>query len=63
MITLKWDAIDLKAGTAIVTETKNGEARTLPLVGKALEALRAMKLQGSAKSEYVFPNPSGFPRW
>jgi integrase len=61
LITLKWDAIDLKAGKAIVTETKNGEARTLPLVGKALEALRAMKLQGSAKSEYVFPNPSGFP--
>jgi integrase len=61
LITLRWDAIDLKAGKAIVTETKNGEARTLPLVGKALEALRAMKLQGSAKSEYVFPNPSGFP--
>ena len=61
LITLKWDAVDLRAGKAIVTETKNGEARTLPLVGKALEALRAMKLQGSAKSEYVFPNPSGFP--
>ena len=61
LISLKWDAIDLKAGKAVVTETKNGEARTLPLVGKALEALRALKLQGSAKSEYVFPNPSGFP--
>ena len=61
LITLKWDAIDLKAGKAIVTETKNGEPRTLPLVGKALEALRALKLQGSAASPYVFPNPSGFP--
>jgi integrase len=61
LITLQWDAIDLKAGKAVVTETKNDEPRTLPLVGKALEALRAMKLNGSAKSEYVFPNPSGFP--
>lgn len=61
LITLKWDAVDLKAGTALVTETKNDEPRTLPLVGKALEALRTMKLNGSAKSEYVFPNPSGFP--
>jgi integrase len=61
LITLKWDAVDLKAGKAVVTETKNDEPRTLPLVGKALEALRAMKLRGSAKSEYVFPNPSGFP--
>ena len=61
LITMKWDAVDLKAGKAVVTETKNGEPRTLPLVGKALEALRVMKLQGSAKSEYVFPNPSGFP--
>jgi integrase len=61
LITLKWDAVDLKACKALVTETKNDEPRTLPLVGKALEALRAMKLNGSAKSEYVFPNPSGFP--
>jgi integrase len=61
LINLRWDQVDLKAGKAIVTETKNGEARTLPLVGKALEALRSMKLQRSAKSEYVFPNPSGFP--
>jgi integrase len=44
-----------------VEDTKNGESRTLPLAGKALEALRALKLQGSARSEYVFPNASGFP--
>jgi integrase len=61
LINLRWDMVDLKAGKAVVTETKNDKARTLPLVGKALEALRLMKLQGSAASEYVFPNPSGFP--
>jgi integrase len=60
LISLRWDAVDLKAGKALVTETKNGEQRTLPLVGKALEALRLLKLQGGGKSEWVFPNPSGF---
>jgi integrase len=48
-------------GRAVVHETKNGEARVLPLVGRALEALRALKLQGSAKNEYVFAQLSGLP--
>jgi len=77
LINLKWDDVDLRVreasidpktgekhaamGRAIVRETKNGETRSLPLVGKALEALRTLKLQGSAKSEWVFPQPSGFP--
>jgi integrase len=77
LINLKWDDIDLRVrepsidpktgekqpgmGRAIAQKTKNGERRALPLVGKALEALRALKLQGSAKSEWVFPQPSGFP--
>src|ERR1700737_3928071 len=29
--------------------------------GHQLEALRALKLQGSAKSPWVFTQPSGFP--
>jgi len=61
LIRLKWTDIDLKKARAVVHETKNGDPRTLPLVGKALEALRALKLQNSARSEYVFPQPSGFP--
>jgi integrase len=61
LINLKWDDVDLKGARAIVRETKNGETRSLPLVGKALEALRALKLQGSAKSPWVFAQPSGFP--
>lgn len=59
LVSLKWEDVDLKAGTAVVHETKNGEPRVLPLVGKALEALRALKLQNSARSEYVFPHPNG----
>jgi integrase len=77
LINLQWDDVDLRVreafvdpntgekqvamGRAIARKTKNGETRALPLVGKALEALRALKLQGSAKSPWVFPQPSGFP--
>jgi integrase len=63
LINLKWADVrfDPKASRAVVHETKNGEPRTLPLVGKALESLRELKLNGSARSEYVFPQPSGLP--
>jgi integrase len=61
LIHLKWSDIDLKAARATVHDTKNGDPRVLPLVGKALETLREMKLQASAKSEYAFPQPSGLP--
>jgi integrase len=61
LIRLKWADVDLKTGRAVVSETKNDEPRTLPLAGKALEALRALRLKDSARSEYVFPQPSGLP--
>ncbi len=58
---LEWADVDLTKGRALVRETKNDEPRTLPLAGQALEALRELKLQNSARSEYVFPQPSGLP--
>jgi integrase len=61
LIRLKWSDVDLKKPHAIVHDTKNGDPRVLPIVGKALPALRELKLQGSALSEWVFPRPSGFP--
>lgn len=61
LINLKWIDVDLKKSRAIVHETKNGDPRTLPLVGRALDAIRELKLKDSARSEYVFPQPSGFP--
>ena len=30
----------------------------MPLAGKTLEALRQLKLQNSARSEYLFPSPT-----
>jgi integrase len=61
LTSLKWADIDLKKGRALVRETKNDEPRTLPLAGSALEALRELKLNNSARSEYVFAQPSGIP--
>ncbi len=61
LVSLRWSDVDLKLGRALVRETKNGEQRTLPLAGKALECLRELKLQHSARSDYLFPQPSGFP--
>jgi integrase len=61
LINLKWSNVDLKTARAIVDNTKNGDSRVLPLVGKALDALRKLKLGNSARSEYVFPQASGFP--
>ena len=58
---LKWEDVDLKAARAMIHDTKNGERRVLPLVGKALEALRELKLSNSARSPYVFPHPNGLP--
>jgi integrase len=63
LIRLTWAdvVLDAKSPHATVRETKNGDPRVLPLVGKALESLRELKLQNSARSEYVFPQPSGHP--
>jgi integrase len=58
LIGLRWADVDLKAGRALVRETKNGEQRTLVLAGRALDELRERKLQNSARSEYVFPAPT-----
>ena len=61
LVGLKWTDVDLKVGRATVHETKNGDPRVLPLVGKALEALRELKLQNSAASEFIFAHPNGLP--
>jgi integrase len=61
LINLKWTDVDLKGARATLHDTKNGDIRVLPLVGKALESLREMKLHGSARSEFVFTHPNGLP--
>jgi integrase len=55
MMGLRWADVDLKTGRALLRKTKNGSQRTLVFASsKALEGLRALKLQNSARSQYVF---------
>lgn len=46
---LRWEQVDLKAHTARLPQTKNGEVRTVPLSSKALDVLRSLprRLDGS----------------
>jgi len=61
LTSMRWTDVDLKVGRALVRDSKNGEQRALPLAGRTLTALRALKLKKGAQSEFVFPNPSGHP--
>lgn len=51
--TLRWEQIDLKAGTLIITNTKNHELHTLPL-SDYLYTLLSIRKQ-NAVNDYVFP--------
>lgn len=51
LLSLEWREIDLVRRTALVTRTKNGHPRTIPLSGKAIEALT---IQQGSHPELVF---------
>lgn len=52
---LRWKQIDLKAKTALLIDTKNGERRTLPIVGEALDLLTTRAKVRNIKDDRVFP--------
>jgi integrase len=58
LIRLRWTdvTVDAPSPQAIIQRTKNGDPRRLPLVGKALEATRRLKLSNAGRSEFVFPH-------
>jgi integrase len=39
LLSLRWEHVDLKAQTAFLPDTKNGDARTVPLSSTAVEIL------------------------
>jgi integrase len=59
LVRLRWSEVSLKPPLpqAIVQHTKNGDPRRLPLVGKALEALKRLDHENSGRSPFVFPCP------
>jgi integrase len=64
LIRLQWSEIclDPPSPAAIIQHTKNGDPRRLPLVGKALESLRALQIKNGGASSFVFAAPSGLDK-
>ena len=64
LIHLQWTDISLDAPSpeAIIQCTKNGDPRRLPLVGKALESLKALQTAYGGASNFVFTSPSGIDK-
>jgi integrase len=60
LIALRWDQIDLKAGTLHVARLKHGSPSTHPLRGPELRALRAWRREQGA-TPYVFTSLRGGP--
>jgi len=58
---LRWDQIDLKAGTLHVARLKHGSPSTHPLRGPELRALRAWKREQGDATPYVFTSLRGGP--
>jgi integrase len=61
LIALRWDQIDLKAGTLHVARLKHGSPSTHPLRGPELRALRGWKREQGDASPYVFTSLRGGP--
>lgn len=56
---LEWKDIDFERGQFVLHNTKNGERRTIPLVGRALELMQAHRKVRRMDSFYVFPSVKG----
>jgi integrase len=54
---LTWDRVDVKAGRILLEDTKNGERRVVPLVGHAMELVKAHSKVRRLDSDLVFPGP------
>ena len=52
LLDLRWENVNLAKRTAFLTDTKNGESRTVPLSTAALTILRSLEVQHSGR---VFP--------
>jgi len=55
IMSLTWDDVDLRHGRITLHETKNGERRVVPLVGKALELLKEHAKVRRIDTPLLFP--------
>lgn len=60
ILNLKWQDVDFEKGRCILHDTKNGDRRSVPLVGQAKSVLREFGKVRNLNSDLVFPgrNPS-----
>jgi integrase len=61
LIALRWDQVDLKAGTLHVARLKHGSPSTHPLRGPELRALRAWRREQGDTMPYIFTSLRGAP--
>ena len=59
ILSLKWEDIHWKRGVILLTDTKNGQWREIPMNGILTETLKNMMKQSN--SPYVFPSWTGKP--
>jgi integrase len=56
---LRWEQVDVGRGLLRLEHTKNGERRSIPVVGLALEVLRTWEAYQRGRSAWVFPRQDG----
>lgn len=57
LLTLCWSEVDLERGTILLTRTKGGTDRTIPVNGRLMDLL--LDLKAGSKAGYVFTGPKG----
>lgn len=56
ILKIRWEDVDLEKGRIILHETKNGERRSLPLCGHALEVVKKLLNNNNGSSSLLFPS-------
>ena len=56
IMSLCWRDVDTKVGQITIHETKNGERRTIPLQGLALQLVKELKQDRSIHTDLLFPS-------
>ncbi len=58
LLKLKWQDITIKSGQGTIQESKNGERRSLPVKGLALQLLQEQSKVRNLHCDYVFASPN-----
>jgi integrase len=55
ILSLAWTRVDLERGRVILEETKNGERRSVPITGHALDELKRLHQNRAPDTDLLFP--------